>query len=90
MSEIEQIILLLTSIDKRLEKLCKKTPRKKRKITDNPDDWVFLQEALKRLGISKSTLYRWRDDDLVRWEKKKGTVYYYLPDLIRNKNRFMK
>ncbi len=47
MSEIEQIIFLLSSIDKRLEKLCKKTPRKKRKITDNPDDWVFLQEGLK-------------------------------------------
>ena len=56
----------------------------------NPDDWYTLQTVLDELPVSKSTVYRYRDEKLIRWEKKGGIPRYYRPDVERLKYKCMK
>ena len=82
MSENEQIIVLLVKVVKNLKKLRKQKWRPKMFGRHyNPADWGLMQDVLKELSISKSTLYRYRADEKVRWDQKGGLSYYYLPDL---------
>ncbi|MGB4399230.1 MAG: hypothetical protein WBJ10_07665 [Daejeonella sp.] len=92
MSETEQVILLLVKVNKNLKKLRKQMKRrpKMRGRHYRPEDWGLMQEVLKKLSISKSTLYRYRDQKKVRWEQKGGISYYYLPDLLKLKYPCMK
>lgn len=92
MSENEQIIFLLVKVVKNLKKL-RKRKKSLARMGDsnyNPADWALMAQVLKQLSISKSTLYRYRKNKKVRWEQKIGLSYYYLPDLLKLKNRCMK
>ncbi|MGB4400094.1 MAG: hypothetical protein WBJ10_12055 [Daejeonella sp.] len=92
MSENEEILLELRKVNKNLKKLRKalKSRPSMHGPNFNPADWGLKEEVMKILSISKSTLYRYRDDDKVIWDQKKGTSYYHLPSLHKLKDKCMK
>ncbi len=90
--ENEQVILLLTKLNKNVKKLRKqfKSRPSMSGPNFNPADWGLKEQVLKDLSISKSTLYRWRAEGKVLWEQKGSISYYYLPYLLTLKYTCMK
>ena len=84
--------MLLIKVNKNLKKLRKELKcRREVPVREyNPEDWALMGEVLKKLSISKSTLYRYRQQKKVQWVQKGGLSYYYLPDLIKLKFECMK
>ena len=46
-------------------------------------DWLTNQEAQEYLGLSKSTLQRYRDSGLLQYSKVGNRVYYQWAELLR-------
>ena len=46
-------------------------------------DWVTIEEAMVLVERSRRTIYRWKDDGLVRFEKPRKRVYFNRDDLLK-------
>jgi hypothetical protein len=97
--EDKQVISLLIKLNKNLKKIRKALmsgPDIQSAAQDpvlsgyNPDDWCLLEDALKITRASKSSIYRYRRQHLIRTDKVAGIVKYYIPDLLRLKYKCMK
>lgn len=56
----------------------KKTNRKKQRLLRELEDNPMVQQACKKVGIARSTFYRWCESD---------RKFYYLSELARSKGR---
>ena len=53
-------------------------------ISKTPKKEVYSnRDAMKFLGVSRSTLQRWRDDKILPFRKVNGTIMYTKSDLLK-------
>lgn len=49
----------------------------------NSELWISLDETVKRTGVSKRNILEWVSAGLIKKEKKKGMVYLWVADLVK-------
>jgi hypothetical protein len=54
------------------------------KTPDNPDDWQPIARAANKVKYHVQTLYRLKDKGRLRWHKRNGRVYVFMPDVLRH------
>ena len=59
--------------------IAKELPR----LEKPPKEWLPNPEAQEYLGVSKSTLQRWRDDGVLPYSKVNGSIFYRRADLLK-------
>jgi hypothetical protein len=90
MSELERIIELLEQVVKNQQTALDRSDCAQSTPKFNLNDWELPEQVMKKISISLRSLYRYRKDGIVAWIKIGGRSYYYLPDLLKLKNKFMK
>lgn len=90
MSELERIIELLEQILKNQQTALDRPDYEQSASGFNLKDWGLPEDVMEKLAISVRTLYRYRQKGSVAWTKIEGRSYYYFPDLLKLKSKFMK
>ena len=90
MSELERIIQLLEQILKNQQTALDRSAHEQSASGFNLQDWGLPEQVMGKLAISLRSLYRYRQKGLVAYTKIGGRSYYYFPDLLKLKKKFMK
>lgn len=56
--------------------------RRMQHVLELDRDWVTIEEAMALVDRSRRTIYRWKDEGIVRTEKPRKRVYFNRSDLI--------
>lgn len=54
------------------------------KTPDNPEDWQTITTAANKVLYSTQTLHNWKRSGRLRWHKRNGRVYVFMPDVLRH------
>jgi hypothetical protein len=54
------------------------------KAPDNPADWQTLTFAANNVKYSTQTINNWKKAGKLRWHKRNGRVYVFMPDVLRH------
>ena len=90
MSELERIIELLEQIVKNQQSALDRSACEQSATGFNLQDWGLPEQVMEKLAISLRSLYRYRQKGMVACTKIGGRSYYYFPDLLKLKNKFIK
>jgi hypothetical protein len=90
MSELERIIELLEKILQNQQTALDRSGCEQSAPRFNLQDWGLPEQVMEKLAISLRSLYRYRQNGVVACTKIGGRSYYYFPDLLKLKNKFMK
>ena len=90
MSELERIIELLEQVVKNQQAALDRSAYEQSAPGFNLQDWGLPEQVMEKLAISLRSLYRYRQKGMVACTKIGGRSYYYFPDLLKLKNKFMK
>lgn len=88
--DLDHIIQALERIEKNLQTILEKLEPGKSISTFNEQDWAQQEKVLSILGISLRTLYRLRKDGRIDCKKNGSRAYYFLPDIFKIRNKFLK
>ena len=90
MSELERIIELLEQVVKNQQTALDRSECAQSAPEFNLNDWGLPEQVMEKLSISLRSLYRYRQNGIVACTKIGGRTYYYFPDVLKLKNKFMK
>lgn len=90
MSEQERIIALLEEISKDLKKVLSSQEAMCLSPMDDPKNWANTRETMKITEVSVRTLYNIRLSGDVRTTRIGNQYHYYIPDLYKIRNRYVK
>jgi hypothetical protein len=90
MPELERIIVLLEKILKYQQTALNRLACDQLAMGFNLQDLGLTAQLMENLPISLRGLYRYRQNGAVACTKIGRRTYYYFPDLLKIKNKFMK
>lgn len=90
MSELEHLIQILERIEKRQNEFFSTVMAMDKCQGTNTKLWVDSNEVQKILGISRRTLSRIVNDDILISKIIRGRTYFYTPSIFEIKNQYLK
>lgn len=90
MSELQEIRQALKRIEKKQDKILALLEPGKSITSFNEKDWLTTQKAIDLLGRSERTLYRRRDDNLIKCIKDGSEPRWSRADIENLKYRYMR